>query len=417
MSIDAEQGQTATASDTATRGRRRNRWVVVAVAVAGVVIVAAVVALRDRDAPTVGLNVSGDANGPDAWSAWPNSPLQPRLQHLLVATGSGVFAWGGNSGSDNQDLSDGAYFDGSTRTWRRLPESPLARNAGNAIGVWTGAEVIVVNGREGDVRAAAFDPVSFTWRSLPDVPLEHVASMASQIVDIDGTIVVFDEGEGLSDNHVVRLDEGTGTWLAGTPPPVHIANTFDAVSIGDRAVVAVYDIAPRARDCGSLHLLTYRPVSDAWAELPGGPATKRMNPVVVWTGSELFVGGADTCVDPQRNDGSSNTADLYDPATDAWRAASNAPVGFGPLLRYADVWTGRSVVAVQGDGHVVMYNPKSDSWHVGPTPLAAGQWLADTPVVALDGSIVISGGAVSSTNSNCCPFSPGTYAYQPPPGY
>jgi hypothetical protein len=64
-----------------------------------------------------------------------------------------------------------------------------------------------------------------------------------------------------------------------------------------------------------------------------------------------------------------------------------------------------------------LYNPNSDSWHVGPTPLAAGQWLADTPVVALNGSIVISGGAVSSTNTNCCPFSPGTYAYQPPPGY
>jgi hypothetical protein len=430
MSIDAEYGQgragdeldSALAgrhadADTAMRRRRRRRrwWIAVTGTIALALLAVGVLVLRGRGVPTMRLSVSGVANGPDAWSVWPDPPLRSRFQQLMVATDSGIFVWGGSTDFDIGGLSDGAFFDASARTWRRLPDSPLVADAGNAIGVWTGTEVIVANGRERDVRAAAFDTESFTWRSLPDLPLEQVALSITQIVDIDGTIVVFDRGGGARDNHVLVLDDAGGTWQSGTLPPIGISNSFDAISIGDRAVVAAFEIAGKALDCGQLHLLTYRPASDAWAELPSGPTEHLIFPALAWTGSELLVAGADECEKGNAAD-STHIADLFDPVTNTWRAASSAPVGFVTWAPEADAWTGQSFATVEPDGRVVLYNPTSDTWHVGPPSLPSGRSLSGTPVVAFDGSIVISGGSTGSL-SDCCTLSVGTYVYQPPAGF
>jgi hypothetical protein len=137
---------------------------------------------------------------------------------------------------------------------------------------------------------------------------------------------------------------------------------------------------------------------------------------VAWTGSELFVGGIETC-ENDRTSGSSYTADLLDPATGTWRAATDGPIAPKPALRgMAGVWTGHSVALVQGDGTPLLYSPSIDSWHVGPTPLSPGQSI-ETRFVVFDGTIVIAEGLSWLTNPDCCVFSRGTYAYQPPAGF
>ena len=83
---------------------------------------------------------------------------------------------------------------------------------------------------------------------------------------------------------------------------------------------------------------------------------------------------------------------------------------------FGEMWTGHSIVLVQFDGTPLLYNPTSDTWHVGPTPHSPDQWL-DSPAVAFNGRIVIASGASWLADPDCCTFSPGTYAYQPPAGY
>ena len=70
--------------------------------------------------------------------------------HVLAWTGRQMIIWGGDAGADAR--SGGATYDPVTNSWRRLPPAPLA--ARNAVGAWTGQELVVAGGH--DVRGTVF---------------------------------------------------------------------------------------------------------------------------------------------------------------------------------------------------------------------------------------------------------------------
>jgi len=104
------------------------------------------------EVPLTTLGVTDPAAGPDAWSRLSDHQLEGRSEHLVVATGGGLFVWGGVAGS--QTLTDGAFYESSTGQWRTIPPAPLASDRGDAIGVWTGSEVVVMNGQVGQCSSA-----------------------------------------------------------------------------------------------------------------------------------------------------------------------------------------------------------------------------------------------------------------------
>lgn len=75
----------------------------------------------------------------------------------------------------------------------------------------------------------------------------------------------------------------------------------------------------------------------AWGELPAPPLSPRETPTGFWTGEEVvLVGGSDAppcpptaaCTVPRVAPLADGAA--YDPATGAWRAIADAPVGPSP---------------------------------------------------------------------------------------
>jgi hypothetical protein len=208
MTIDTEHGlyrathEFADPAGPRTRRNRRARWITIAVAAVLAPIAVAVAVTREGGMNTVRLHVAGGSNDADTWSALPDATSRPRTRPLVVSTDAGVLMWGGSElTGDGYAVSDGAYLDAATRVWRRLPNAPLADGGGDAVGVWTGTEVVVLNSHGGTAKAAAFNPTTFTWRALPDPPLDVVDALRTRILDIDGSIVVFEGGATIDRTH------------------------------------------------------------------------------------------------------------------------------------------------------------------------------------------------------------------------
>lgn len=120
----------------------------------------------------------------DRWRALPESPLAPRAGVVMVSTGEEVLVWGGSAnfaGGGATPYTDGAAYDPETDHWRPIPEAPIAPRLALG-GVWTGDEFIVAGGppRVGARAAspeqvlrdgAAYDPTANTWRKIAPAPI------------------------------------------------------------------------------------------------------------------------------------------------------------------------------------------------------------------------------------------------------
>jgi hypothetical protein len=153
----------------------------------------------------------------------------------------------------------------------------------------------------------------------------------------------------------------------------------------------------------------YNPVTDTWqsTSLTGAPSP-RMEPVEVWTGSEMIIwsgrGGADA------NSGM-DTGARYNPITDAWTPMTmeNAPSGRSGCLV---VWTGSELIAWGGHKGTPLntggrYSPAADTWV--PTTLSGAPPPRFSHEAVWTGSeMVIFGGWDFSQ------YFSSTYAYRPP---
>jgi len=356
-------------------------------------------------APTPASRPAGD----EGWALLPEAPASARFQHLSVSTGSGLLVWGGYG--PDKARSDGAFYDGEKGTWLDLPKAPLAGDRGDAVGTWTGAEVIVINGTDGHVKAAAFDPGSLSWRSLPDPPLTNAANMMTRVVAVDDTVVVIAvsvEGEGGARNEVARLDTTTDTWTIGEPPPASFGSGFDAVAVGSDIVV-IGRRGVGGASCGESAVLAYRPSANSWRNLPSGPIANRAGLAVVSTGREVVVAGGIVCGD----DFVRAETFVLDPISASWRAAAAAPTAVRGSDRYGEAWTGRWMVTANDDGAPTLYDPAANRWHVGP-PHPLGGRYTETAWTWVAGRVIIFSGGLADDQGGCCEPVDGGYAYTPP---
>jgi hypothetical protein len=249
----------------------------------------------------------------DGWTelAPPPEILESSVQ---VWTGRELILWGGNEG-DGRNHSDGGYaFAGDTLTWRPIAPSPLSARSFSAA-VWTGREMLIWGGATGSWPdeqqlgdGAAYDPSSDTWRSMAPAPIGPNAPIVAEWTGRE--MVVWG---------VLRKD-GTGTGAA------------------------------------------YDPAADAWRTIPDPPIA--LNDVhAVWTGEEIVAFGA--------NLRGGNHADTevavgaaYDPDVDTWRTIE--PSELSPQWSQV-VWDGDRMVAVDADLEVPSYDPATDTWTAMPT--------------------------------------------------
>jgi Kelch motif len=198
----------------------------------------------------------------------------------------------------------GVAYRPTTNTWLALPIAPLARRR-NAIGAWTGKELIVAGGMvppEAGSRiyrdGAAYNPVTGTWRKLPPMPGGRYGGIALW----DGSEVIFLGGYAstsyLPAARGLAYSPATNRWRV--LPAMHYArHGFAAVWTGRQVLVWGGLMGAAPGRVPPPHGEAYDPATNQWTALPQSPLHGRGNPAAAWTGTEMIVYGGSIPGEPQ----------------------------------------------------------------------------------------------------------------------
>jgi hypothetical protein len=222
---------------------------------------------------------------------WRRLPRAPSGEGIVVWTGREMIGWGGGCCGDA--WSDGAAYDPSADTWRKLAKSPLAPSQG-ALGAWTGRELVLfvsgTNPAEGKpwpprfARAAAYDPAADTWRRIAPLPIGGLRFGGTAVWDGHEVLVVGAGAKGLA---ALAYDPAANRWRRLAPLPSGSTDA-SAVWTGERLLVwgSPFDASGTQEADG----LAYDPTTDRWSPLPPAPL-RGSGQAVQWTGMQLILWG------------------------------------------------------------------------------------------------------------------------------
>src|SRR5262245_22685583 len=241
---------------------------------------------------------------------------------VVVWTGRQLLVWGGGCCGEYSDA--GMAYTPATDSWQQLPQAPLAGR--HAFGAWTGTEMVVIGG-SGEVvagnvvhgrifrDAAAYDPATHSWRRLPPMPAprtEATATWTGTEVLVVGGHQGDIEGTGL-DADGVAYNPATNRWRQLPSMGVgRIEHT--AVWTGSQLLVWGGQTVRAGDRTAAPHGVAYDPATDQWSALPRSPLRGRTGHLAVWTGSQMLIWGGE----PAR---------LTDPGTPFADGAAYTPPG------------------------------------------------------------------------------------------
>jgi len=279
-----------------------------------------------------------DACTDDTWTptSLTNAPA-PRGYHTAVWTGSEMIVWGGDfyDGSDHY-LNTGGRYNPSTDSWTATSTTNAPDARGGHTAVWTGSEMIVWGGFNGNNdfnTGGRYNPSTDSWvatttTGAPAARGFHTAVWTGSQMIIWGG----EAGVALDFNTGGRYNPSTNSWMATSttnapdPRSGHTARWTGSEMIvwgGHFYVGEFINLKTGGR---------YNPSTNSWTatsttNAPGA----RSGHTAVWTGNEMIVwGGANSTRDV-------NTGGRYNPNTNSWTPTSttNAPITrqCGPAVR------------------------------------------------------------------------------------
>jgi N-acetylneuraminic acid mutarotase len=275
-----------------------------------------------------------------------NAPSK-RVGHTAIWTGTEMIVWGGYDNDPDNVLNSGAKYNPATDSWSPLStiNAPIGRNDHTAI--WTGTEMIIWGGHNGDYvnTGSKYNPITDTW-----IPISTI-------------------------NAPIGRNDHTAIWT-GTEMIIWGGHNGDYVNTGSK----------------------YNPITDTWIPIStiNAPSERRRH-AAIWTGTEMIVWGG-------LGSGASNTGGRFNPNTNTWIATSliNAPArGFG----YTAIWTGTEMI-IWGGGLGSnyfqtggRYNPNTNTW-IATSLLNAPNAREGHTAMWIGTEMIIWGGRLSSTYYN-----------------
>lgn len=393
-------------------GRRRFAGLMAAAAVVAMVLGVAVIQSRQSSPPDTAAGPTSaidPATAPPSWNEFPHPPIDPRFQYATTATDSGIFVWGGccADSSGSTFFTDGAYYDATIAEWRELPAAPLDLTRGDAIAAWNGSEVLAINGVDG-ATAAAFDPASFTWRSVTPPISATITNGGSQLQPLeDGRVALAD------DMAVTIWDPIDGAWtdrveLDGIDrgETSEAWNSRYASTPTTLAVVTSDSDTEAGTDCSTARVRSFDFASSTWSTF-GFETTDWLPTAVIGLDTTRFLlaGGFPCDGQPAQ----APRAAIVDTATETVSWVASPPTQVDGR-RYGPTLAGGAAAFLGTDGRLAVYRPDTDQWSVGTSVLSVGEpngdMVNDTPLVWLDGRIVIVSTGYGQSNESggwtCC---------------
>lgn len=241
-------------------------------------------------------------------------------------------------------------------TWQEIRDSPLSPRSA-AVGVWTGREVLLIGGRDGELcppnalclrdgtplaDGAALDPRTGQWRRIADAPVPLGGAAAAVVGQTAYFLPHTPDPAAAATALAYEVDQNRWHWL---PVPFGSADHYGLVAAGDQLVAHVTsDEARTGAD------FIFHPGTATWRALPPDPLGKLAERSIVWTGAELALFGTDPAADPGTNRPPVVRAALLDLATGSWRELSHSTmVSIAPWIVVDGSLVNTAVRGADGD--------------------------------------------------------------------
>lgn len=248
----------------------------------------------------------------DRWRLLPDGPQgESGTAHAWI--GDRFLAWGGGSGyAEFKFSAAGGMFDPETNDWDPIAKAPIAGRHAPAF-AWSGTELLVWGGsgeavteKDGSSHSrlftdgAAYNPTSNTWRKLPESPLagrygEHSFWTGSEMLIVGGhTFATDGSGRDLPLREAGAFDPRTGRWRtfpwrAGDREAYSVVWTGRELLVwGGRAPASAEPgTQQHATDAG----LAIDPADGSTRRLPEAPLAARYGHAAAWTGDRMVIWG------------------------------------------------------------------------------------------------------------------------------
>jgi N-acetylneuraminic acid mutarotase len=294
-----------------------------------------------------------------------DAPIVPRALIGAVPSGDRLVVWGGEI--KDSPVSDGAFYDLRTDTWKAMAKAPIEGR--EHFTMLADGDKIIIWGGENTPAGAIYDIATDSWKKMADAPV--TLGMEPYTSGLAGRkMLVWGIGRTSTLNAVgavYDIDRDSWRKMADAPikaidgwPPLFYKNKFIVWGApGDESsgrFGAVYDID-----------------ADSWKEMAKAPITRRNWSASVLFGNKLLVWGG--CPGPveAHTAGSQNDGAIYDIDKDTWKKMADSPLSprFFPK---GFLW--RNKVVIWGglkdkffyDGAV--YDPEKDVWEkIAEAPL------------------------------------------------
>lgn len=344
---------------------------------------------------------------PDLLRAGQRAPLNPGNTYNSLGFRCAMSAAGdGTALAEDNDIDD-------TSSPSVMVEEPLP--AYHADGAWVRAGymaeprymlsavtvdglIYVSGGTSGADTFDVFDSTTEEWRALADLPDERTLHMSvahkGQIYVMGGVGLVFDTS---GETNTWQYDPASGTWANRASMPEG--------RWGGAAVAAgeyIYVVGGRGNTTA---VLRYDPAVDSWTELAGLGSNRWGVAAAAIDGKIYLIGGTET---PQWDGVEvAKRVDVYDIATDAWKAGPALPEG---LFGHSTVAFENTVVVLGGGSFheyldtVYALDIANGEWTaVGPMPAGnawAGTTLVDDSIVLVGGTTRVAGVGMSAARAH-----------------
>jgi hypothetical protein len=290
---------------------------------------------------------------------WTELPPPPEVRTAAATawTGTQLLVWGGYvfDGSGNKSpFDDGFAFDAASRTWSRIPDSPLSWRS-DAASAWTGEELLIWGGWTGECcvpsemfldDGAAFDPATGRWRRLADSPLQERAPFS--VWTGEELIVWGSTGRELHLRDGAAYDPSTDSWRPIVAAPLELTDAT-TVWTGREMIVFGSSLDGNNRsDTETAVGVAYDPDTGTWRELAPSPLSPQAH-TAGWPGKGEMIAW----------DYEHGTA-AYDTEADAWRELARVPLRFYECYPQSVAISG--YVFGNSCGQLALYSAGEDAW-------------------------------------------------------
>jgi len=220
--------------------------------------------------------------------------------------------------------------------WERLPDPPIPPRS-NVVAVWTGEEALFVGGdtflcpplancfapaEPPLADGAAYDPSTNSWRRIADAPVRF--AWASTAV-LDGSVYFLISQHQNTDATFLRYEVATDSWeiLAMLPrePSYHRLVATDAALV---AYASTHEV-------GSFRDFAFDPRTREWTELPTDPLSPAFDRSMVWADGALYLFDQPVVAQPGSAEPSLTRVARLDFDSGRWeRLADSEILGSGP---------------------------------------------------------------------------------------